>query len=104
MTSTSLLQLVDNLQQAQQAGKIRNLQQVCGVSGCVVKVKLVVIVIRKIVYLWKLAFLDESRSRKRGSKAEVAYKCMLPGKCIKSCPSEIFIVFLVRVSRRALQN
>jgi hypothetical protein len=32
MTSTSLLQLVDNLQQA---GKIRNLQQVCGVSGCV---------------------------------------------------------------------
>jgi hypothetical protein len=31
--STSLLQLVDNLQQA---GKIRNLQQVCGVSGCVV--------------------------------------------------------------------
>jgi hypothetical protein len=30
--STSLLQLVDNLQQA---GKIRNLQQVCGVSGCV---------------------------------------------------------------------
>ena len=34
MTSTSLLQLVDNLQQA---GKIRNLQQVCGVSGCVYK-------------------------------------------------------------------
>jgi hypothetical protein len=33
MTSTSLLQLVDNLQQA---GKIRDLQQVCGVSGCVV--------------------------------------------------------------------
>jgi hypothetical protein len=32
MTSTSLLQLVNNLQQA---GKIRNLQQVCGVSGCV---------------------------------------------------------------------
>jgi hypothetical protein len=32
MTSTSLLQLVDNLQQV---GKIRNLQQVCGVSGCV---------------------------------------------------------------------
>jgi hypothetical protein len=32
MMSTSLLQLVDNLQQA---GKIRNLQQVCGVSGCV---------------------------------------------------------------------
>jgi hypothetical protein len=31
MTSTKLLQLVDNLQQA---GKIRNLQQVCGVSGC----------------------------------------------------------------------
>jgi hypothetical protein len=29
MTSTSLLQLVDNLQQA---GKIRNLQQVCGVT------------------------------------------------------------------------
>jgi hypothetical protein len=36
MTSTSLLQLVDNLQQA---GKIRNLQQVCGVSGCVVAAK-----------------------------------------------------------------
>jgi hypothetical protein len=35
MMSTSLLQLVDNLQQA---GKIRNLQQVCGVSGCVVSV------------------------------------------------------------------
>jgi hypothetical protein len=34
MTSTSLLQLVDNLQQA---GKIRNLQQVRGVSGCVYK-------------------------------------------------------------------
>jgi hypothetical protein len=30
MTSTSLLQLVDNLQHA---GKIRNLQQVCDVSG-----------------------------------------------------------------------
>ena len=33
VSSTSLLQLVNNLQQA---GKIRNLQQVCGVSGCVV--------------------------------------------------------------------
>ena len=32
MKSTDLLQLVDNLQQA---GKVRNLQQVCGVSGCV---------------------------------------------------------------------
>ena len=33
MKSTDLLQLVDNLQQA---GKVRNLQQVCGVSGCVI--------------------------------------------------------------------
>ena len=33
MNSTDLLQLVDNLHQA---GKILNLQQVCGVSGCVV--------------------------------------------------------------------
>ena len=33
MRSTGLLQVVDNLQQA---GKVRNLQQVCGVSGCVV--------------------------------------------------------------------
>ena len=33
MNSTDLLQLVDNLQQA---GKIHNLQQVCVVSGCVV--------------------------------------------------------------------
>ena len=32
MNSTDLLQLVDNLQQA---GKIHNLQQICGVSGCV---------------------------------------------------------------------
>ena len=32
MNSTDLLQLVDNLQQA---SKIHNLQQVCGVSGCV---------------------------------------------------------------------
>ena len=31
MKSTDLLQLVDNLQQA---GKIHNLQQVCGISGC----------------------------------------------------------------------
>ena len=29
---TGLLQLVDNLQQA---GKIHNLKQVCGISGCV---------------------------------------------------------------------
>ena len=33
MKSTGLLQLDDNLQQA---GKFHNLQQVCGVSGCVV--------------------------------------------------------------------
>ena len=33
MKSTDLLQLVDNLQQV---GKIHNLQQVCGVSGCVI--------------------------------------------------------------------
>ena len=32
MKSTDLLQLVDNLQQA---GKINNLQQVCRISGCV---------------------------------------------------------------------
>ena len=32
MKLTSLLQLVDKLQQA---GKIDNLQQVCGISGCV---------------------------------------------------------------------
>ena len=32
MKSTGLLQLDDNLQQA---GKVHNLQQVCGVSGCV---------------------------------------------------------------------
>ena len=33
---TDLLQLVDKLQQA---GKIHNLQQVCGVSGCVIGVQ-----------------------------------------------------------------
>jgi hypothetical protein len=46
MTSTSLLQLVDNFQQA---GKIRNLQQVCGVSGCVV---LCIIFSSSIVIRW----------------------------------------------------
>ena len=36
MNSTDLLQLVDNLQQA---GKIHNLQRVCGISCCVVGIR-----------------------------------------------------------------